>query len=113
MQVKEKMRVSPSDDYRVYVDTEANRVVVVFCAGDVQMTVNVNGAGAQKLIDALSRAVQQLEGSEAKHQLWSFDLKYLTAPQTARPDLPRPSSAITPGTVPRIHLWQRDLAQPK
>lgn len=36
------------DDYHVYVDTEANRVVVMFRTGDVQMTVNVNAAQMRK-----------------------------------------------------------------
>lgn len=57
----------PIDDYRVYVDPATKRVSLVFISGSAQVTANVNAADAQKIMDALSRAVEQLKGSEAKH----------------------------------------------
>lgn len=58
----------PIDDYRVYVDRETKRVYLAFMAGDEQMTVSVNAADTQRIIDALTRAVQQLRALEVKHQ---------------------------------------------
>lgn len=54
-------------DYRVYVDKESRLVAVVFIAGDVQMRVTVNATDAQKLVDALTRAVSEIKTPEARH----------------------------------------------
>lgn len=54
------------DDYRVYIDTERNRIAIVFRTGDVQMTVNATADDTRRLIDALTRAVQQLKAGPSE-----------------------------------------------
>lgn len=55
------------EDYRVYADPVKKRVTIVFHSGEGQVSVNVHAADAQKLIAALTRAVQQLDSLESRH----------------------------------------------